>query len=357
MSKGAQSRYHRQELLPGVGVEGQRRLGASHALILGCGALGCGVADQLTRAGVGRITLIDRDVVELTNLQRQVLFDEQDAAEGLPKAEAARRRLNEINAQVRVIAHVADFDASNAERLCGFTIDDGPDVLLDGTDNFAARLLLNDLAIKHAVPYVYAGVVGCRGMQMTVFPGGRPCLRCLIERPPAPGTLPTCDTAGVLGAVVAIVAGVQAAEALKLMLGREDLASRSLLEFDIWRNERRRIEMSSAGDGCACCGRRQFDYLDGRLGATSARLCGRDAVQLAGTGAEGPVDLEALAARLRPHGEATVNRFLLRATLSCEAGDDGGEVGLTVFRDGRTIVRGTTRAERARSLCAKYLGG
>ncbi len=356
-------RYHRQELLPDFGEAGQARLGAAHAVILGCGALGCAVADLLARAGVGRLTLIDRDVVEWTNLQRQVLFDEAAAAAGMPKAEAARVRLAQINSTIRIDAHIADFHAGNAARLCG--LDAGspsppPDILLDGTDNFEARLLLNDLAIKHAVPYVYAGAVGTRGMQMTILPGGRPCLRCLVDQPPAPGVLATCDTAGVLGAVISIVAGVQAAEAMKLLVGRGDLVSRSLLEFDIWKNERRRIDLSQGGKGCACCGEGRFDYLEGRLGQASARLCGQASVQLMPAQEGQRVDLEQLAGRLAGHageGSLVVSRFMLRVDLAGEVGEDGNAIALTIFGDGRTIVRGTRRVERARSLVAKYFGG
>ena len=219
-------RYHRQTLLPDFGNEGQARLSSSHALVVGCGALGCAAADTLTRAGVGRLTIVDRDVVELTNLQRQVLFDESDAAEGLPKAEAARRRLAAINSCVTIHALVQDFNHRTAPRIAGLAgaAPTPPDVILDGTDNFETRLVINDLAVKHGIPYVYAGAVGTKGMQMTVLPpalgGGPPCLRCLVDRPPAPGVLPTCDTAGVLGPVISIVSGVQAAEALKILVGR-----------------------------------------------------------------------------------------------------------------------------------------
>jgi molybdopterin-synthase adenylyltransferase len=361
-------RYHRQQLLPDFGEAGQARLGAAHAVILGCGALGCTVADQLARAGVGRLTLIDRDVVELTNLQRQVLFDESSAAASMPKAEAARVRLAQINSTIRIDAHIADFHAANAARLCSLSEDsDGnpPDILLDGTDNFEARLLLNDLAIKHAVPYVYAGAVGTRGMQMTILPGGRPCLRCLVDQPPVPGVLPTCDTAGVLGPVISIVAGVQAAEAIKLLVGRRDLVSRSLLEFDIWKNERRRIDLSKSdegggGGGCTCCGEGRFDYLEGRLGQASARLCGQHSVQIMPAKDGQRVDLDGLARRLKGNageGSLVVSRFMLRVDLAGEVGDDGNAIALTIFGDGRTIVRGTTQVNRARSLVARYFGG
>ncbi len=357
----ARDRYHRQTLLAGVGTEGQDRLARAHALIVGCGALGCASADLLARAGVGTLTLVDRDLVEPTNLQRQCLFDERDAAERAPKAEAARRRLAAINSEIAVRAAVADFTHRNAAELAR-----GAGVILDGTDNFQTRYLLNDLAVKLGVPYCYAGVVGTRAMQMTVLPGRGACLRCLFPEPPAPGASETCDTAGVLGPAVQIAAAFQAADAMKFLLGREDLVAPALLEFDLWNTERRKIDLSSFRDpvarrDCPCCGRRDFAYLDGRLSAGTAALCGQDAVQIAAgsvrpdDGRPPRTDLDALALRLRPHGSVEVTRFLLRATLEHERGERG-PLELTVFTDGRAIVRGTTRPDLARSVVSRYVG-
>ncbi|MEX2217901.1 MAG: ThiF family adenylyltransferase [Phycisphaerales bacterium] len=355
-------RYHRQMLLPGVGEEGQRRLAESSVLLVGCGALGCASADLLARAGVGRITLVDRDVVELTNLQRQTLFDERDAAEGLPKAEAAARRLRAVNSPIRVEAVVADFNSGNAERMVR---EAAPAVLLDGTDNFETRYLLNDLAVKHGVPYCYGGVVGTRGMQMTVLPTatrerGSCCLRCVFETPPAPGSVPTCDTAGVLGPVVAIVAACQASDAFKLLLGRADLLSPTLLEIDLWSNLRRRLDLSAARRAdCPCCGLRGFEFLEGDAMSGTRALCGQIAVQVcpAGAAAGARVDLAGLAERLLPHGEFEVGRFFLRGELARERSPEGAPVGLTVFPDGRAIIRGTERVEAARSIYARFIGG
>ena len=346
-------------LLPDFGEEGQRRLSASHALLVGCGALGCAIADHVVRAGVGTLTIVDRDVVELTNLQRQVLFDERDAAEGVPKAEAARRRLAAINSAVEVGAIVADFSPANAERIVS-DVSAPVSVLLDGTDNFETRYLINDLAVKRGLPYVYGGAVGTHGMQMTVIPGRTACLRCVFEEMPPPGTAATCDTVGVLGPAVAIVAACQAADAIKLMLGRPDLVAPTLLEFDLWRNERRRLDLSSIGPRaeCPCCGQTgggRFEFLEGRHTGLVVSLCGQGAVQVSPP-ATARVDLEALAARLRPHGAFTANRFLLRGTLDRERSGAGGSITLTVFPDGRAIVKGTETPEAARSIYAKYVG-
>jgi adenylyltransferase/sulfurtransferase len=370
------ARYHRQMLLPDVGEEGQRKLAASHALVVGCGALGTVIADALCRAGVGRLTIVDRDVVEVTNLQRQTLFDEADAAAGLPKAEAARRRLGAINSGVVVRAVVADFTPGCAEVIAGVGRKGGDglgpvNVILDGTDNVETRMLLNDLAVKHGVPYVYAGAVGTEAMSMTVLPrggargeaGATPCLRCVFPEPPAPGSMPTCDTAGVLGPVVGMIANLQAIEALKVLLGCFDLVSRSLLRFDPWRLERQRVDVASLGaDGaCPCCGERSFEWLEGGRAQGPVALCGRDAVQVSAP-ANGRIDLVVLSERLGAFGEFTTTRFLTRGDLEGEARDErNGQpatrpIGLTVFADGRAIVEGTVRLDRARAIYAKYVG-
>jgi len=372
------SRYHRQMLLPEIGEEGQRRLGRSHAAIVGCGALGCTIADQLARAGIGRITLLDRDIVEWTNLQRQTLFTESDAREGLPKAEAARRRLAAINSQIDVRAMVADVTSENVEALLGFVprAHDRAapvDVILDGTDNFETRYLLNDVAVKHAAPLLYGGVVGTGGMVMSIVPRRTPplpCLRCLFDDPPAPGSTPTCDTAGVLGPAAAIIASLQSVEAIKILAGRSDRLEPGLIEIDPWLATHRRL----AGDrrlGCPCCGARNFEFLE-RTNDSAATLCGQDAIQIAPPRAPAShlqpnlarIDLHALAARLRAHGPFdALGSMLVRGTLQEEHADaPPGDravaqgIGLTVFADGRAIVKGTTRPERARAIYARYIG-
>jgi molybdopterin-synthase adenylyltransferase len=344
-------RYHRQMLLPGFGEDGQRRLLASPVLLVGCGALGCAIADLLVRAGVGRLTILDRDVVEQTNLQRQCLFEEADAAAGAPKAEAAARRLAAVNSSVRVEPVVADLNGSNAQRLLEAA---APAVLLDGTDNFETRYLLNDLAVKHGLPYCYGGVVGMSGLRMTVRPRHTPCLRCLFEQPPPPGTMPTCDTAGVFGPLVQMVGSAQSADAIRLLLGAAEDMPATLTQIDAWSGTHRVIDVSqSRRADCVCCARRRFEFLESGSGSGTASLCGQNAVQVSPAGAFGQsrLDLRALSDRLQPHGEFEVSRFLLRGELSREP------YGLTVFGDGRAIVRGTDRPEIARAVYARYVGG
>ncbi|GAB4385168.1 MAG: molybdopterin-synthase adenylyltransferase MoeB [Phycisphaerales bacterium] len=345
------SRYHRQEILPGVGPGGQERLGRSTALIVGCGALGCTSADLLCRAGVGTLIIVDRDVVEQTNLQRQTLFSEQDARESLPKAEAARRRLRAINSDVAVHALVADFSPRNAERVLQ---EHRPDIVLDGTDNYETRFLINDLAVKHSLPFVYAGVVGMSGMALAVLPGQTACLRCVFAEPPPPGSQPTCDTAGVFGPAVAIVAGYQSAEALKILLGAHHRVLRSLLSFDLWEGRRTRIE-PKRDPMCRCCGQRTFDYLDSDAVGVVTSLCGQGAVQVAPP-RQTTIELGQLHERLTGLGSFRRTEFLITGTLGEERGDDGEPVGLTVFADGRAVVRGVHSPERARAIYARYVG-
>lgn len=369
-------RYHRQMLLPGFGAEGQKSLEASHALIVGCGALGCAIADTLARAGVGTLTVVDRDVVETTNLQRQVLYEEADVERGVPKAEAARARLGRVNRQVTINARVEDFSARNAGHFVA-----GVDVILDGLDNFETRYLLNDLAVKHGIPYVYGGAVGTTGVSMAILPQAArrrprghasrvtwtdaeatPCLRCVFPEPPPPGSTPTCDTAGVLGPAVTIVAGFQAAQALKLLTGNVAAVDRALLSIELWSNEIRRFDVSRAREAgvCPCCVEGRFDYLEGSAGSTTTSLCGRNAVQISppGRAAGGAgLDLAATVTRLSSHGEFTHNGYLLRGVFSGERNADGEAIELTLFPDGRAIIKGTPETEAARSIYAKYVGG
>ncbi|MCA9282417.1 MAG: ThiF family adenylyltransferase [Phycisphaerales bacterium] len=358
------ARYHRQMTLPAIAEAGQRRLLASHAMIVGCGALGCVVADQLARAGVGTLTIIDRDVVELSNLQRQTLFDEEDARQGAPKAEAARACLAQINSQVRINAHAADLTPANAEHLAGLPSrsDNLPPtaLIIDATDNFQTRLLLNDLAVKHAIPFIYAGVAGTRATTMTIMPGsewgGAPCLRCIVEDAPAPASLETCDTAGVLAPAVAMIASIQSTEALKILTGNTDSLRTTLLELDPWTSVYHEINLAQAKRAdCPCCARRWFDFLEGGACPATTNLCGRNAVQITPEN-QHHLDLDALALRLAPHGIFESSPFALRGILTNEQGDSGDQLHLTVFKDGRAIVRGTTRPDRARALCARYLG-
>lgn len=331
-------RYLRQTILPQMGEGAQRRLGAAHAAVVGAGALGCVAADLLARAGVGRLTLIDRDVVELTNLQRQSLFTEDDARDATPKAIAAAERLRRVNSEIAIDSHVADLTPRNAEDLLT-----GADVILDGTDNFETRLLLNDVSVKHARTLCYAGVVGTRAMWASFVPGG-PCLRCLLPDLPAPGSVETCDTAGVLGPAAAACAAAQAADAIRVLVDGGG-PHRGLSEWDIWTGGRREITLRR-DPGCPCCGLSRFDYLNGRVSDTVV-LCGSDAVQVCPAAQTG-ADLSRVARLFGEVGAVHASPYLVRGRVS------GHEV--TVFADGRAIVKGTRDAGRARAVYARLLG-
>ena len=355
------ARYHRQMLLPDIGESGQQRLADSSVLLLGCGALGSVAADMLARAGVGHLVIVDRDIVELTNLQRQVLYDEQDVKDGLPKAEAAKRHILRINANVRVTAIVDDLNHTNIERYGG-----GADVLVDGLDNLETRYLANDLAVSRGIPYVYGAAVGTTGMSLPILPhSGKdtsweqaglatPCLRCLFEEAPPPGTMPTCDTAGVLGPVVAMVANFQVTETLKILTRNFSAVNRRMLHLDPWNNDMYHLDVAHAYESgnCPCCKRRSFDYLDGNAGSSAEVLCGRDAVQLRHRQRGDAMDFAALAARLERFGEVKVNDFLLSARIASD--DDRFEI--TLFPDGRAIIKGTQQPDVARTVYSRYIG-
>jgi molybdopterin-synthase adenylyltransferase len=323
------ARYHRQMLLPGIGRDGQEKLLGSSALVVGCGALGCVAAEGLVRAGVGRVVIVDRDVVEETNLQRQVLFDETDAREGRPKAEAGARRLRLVNSEIRIDEVVADVNARNVEGLLR-----GMDVVVDGTDNFQTRYLVNDACVKLGVPLVYGGVVGTVGMSMTIVPEGSaagsrgaqgtPCLRCVFPEPPPVGSAPTCDTVGVLGAMVGIVGSMQVAEAMKVLLGKWELIKPVLRQMDIWKGAWREISLAGIDrSSCACCGQRKFEFLDGSRGdgaSGETSLCGTNAVQVLPMKGSGEIDLGELARRLGAQGIFAVTNHLLRGRLERERG-------------------------------------
>ena len=340
------ARYSRQILFPEIGEAGQRRLAGARVLLVGCGALGTVLASTLVRAGVGFMRICDRDFIEPNNLQRQILFDEDDIAANLPKAQAAAAKLARINSQVTVEPVVVDVDPTNIERLA-----DGVDLLLDGTDNFESRYLINDLAVKTDRPWIYGAVVGATGLCMTIVPGETPCLRCVFEEAPPPEMSPTCDTAGVIGPAVNMVAAFQAVEAIKLLAGRRDQINRSLVHIDAWSGRIINTNVSGArehGD-CPCCKRRTFPFLEGQRRGGATTLCGRNAVQVSG-GAGGEMDFEAVARKLEAVAKGSIrfNEFMLRATI------DGHE--LTLFPDGRAIVKGTDSEDKARTLYARYFG-
>jgi len=337
-------RYSRQIRFPGIGEDGQQRLLESHVTLCGCGALGTVLANALVRAGVGHLRLVDRDFIETNNLQRQVLFDEHDVAENLPKAEAAARKLGAINSSVHVEPVVKDIDRTNILDL----VQDA-DLILDGTDNFEIRYLINDAAVKLGKPWVYGGCIGSHGQTMTILPGETPCLRCVFEAAPAPGEAGTCETAGVLSPIVNIVASYQAAEAFKILTGRRERINRELIYLDVWDNVQRRIKIAPllGKVDCPCCKHRRFEWLNGEHGSHTTSLCGRNAVQVTQRSPT-KLNFEELAHHLGLMGEVSYNRFLLKFNA------DGFE--FTVFPDGRAIIKGTDDVDKARTLYAKYVG-
>jgi molybdopterin-synthase adenylyltransferase len=340
----ALERYARQARYAPLGVEGQRRLLASRALIVGCGALGSVIANTLARAGVGHLRIVDRDFLELNNLQRQVLYDEDDVSAGIPKAIAAANKLARINSQITIEPLVTDVEPANVLELVA-----GVDVILDGTDNFETRMLLNDVAHHERIPWVYGGCLGAEGQTMTIVPAETACLRCLMHDAPPPGTTPTCDTAGILGPIVNIVASLQANEAIKLLSGNRAAINRSLSVIDIWENRIRQVNLDAlaAGNDCPTCKRGEFPWLRGERSSHSAVLCGRNAVQISPAG-RAAVSLETLAAKLAGVGLVTQNRYLLRLAVD--------DYLLTIFPDGRAIIGGTDDMATARTVYARYIG-
>jgi len=340
-------RYSRQILFSPIGERGQRSLAAAHVAIVGCGATGSASASLLARAGVGALTLIDRDFVEFSNLQRQVLFDEADASDALPKAEAARRKIALFNSSVRVEARIADLVPANIEELLTAS-----DIVLDATDNFETRYLLNDFAVQQGKPWIYAAAVGAYAATMNVLPldpgtttyNPTACLACIFPKPPS-GPVETCDTAGILSTAVNLAASIQVTEALKFLTGQPELMRRSLLSFDLWTNDRSEIPAGHPDPLCAVCGAREFTHLAGE-NRPHITLCGRNSVQIHEHNR--PVDLAAMRSRLVMHGTVRANDLLLRFERPPHT--------LTLFADGRAIIQGTTDPAVARSLYARYIG-
>jgi molybdopterin-synthase adenylyltransferase len=337
-------RYSRQILFAQIGEEGQARIVGSKVVIIGCGALGAVQAETLARAGVGHLVLVDRDFVEESNLQRQIMFEESDALNRLPKAVAAASRIARVNSDVQVESLVADVNFENIEEIIS-----GANLVMDGTDNFEARFLINDACVKSKTPWVYGAAVGSYGLTMTIVPGESPCLRCVLEAMPEPASGPTCDTAGVIMPIVTTIASIQAAEALKLLTGQVDKLHRSLITIDVWDFQINRLDLSSfdAHDECPVCSQGEFEFLHGTARQVTTTLCGRNAVQIARRG-HAAVDFPALAERLKSAGEVAFNDFLLRFRV------EGYDI--TVFRDARSIIRGTTDPAVARGLYARYIG-
>jgi len=334
-----EDRYSRQVLFKEIGPEGQRKLSQARVVIVGCGATGSVLASLLARAGVGTLRILDRDYVESSNLQRQSLFDESDARDSLPKAIAAARQIPRFNSEVVVEPHVADLTPQNVDSLLGAT-----DLILDGTDNFETRYLINDYAIKNSVPWIYAAAVGSYAVTMNILPAETACLACIFPESPR-GTIETCETAGILNSAVSLVASIAATEALKLLVGARSNLRRSLLSWDVWSNEQAEVATASPRAGCRVCGQRDFVHLAGE-GRPHITLCGRNSVQIHER--QRPVDFSEISARLQPLGQVRYNAFVLKF---CR---DPYEI--TLFPDGRAIIKGTTDTAIARSLYARYIG-
>lgn len=335
-------RYSRQILFSNIGNTGQEKLRRSRVLLVGCGALGSSHAEMLARSGIGKLRIVDRDFVEFTNLQRQTLFKESDAAERMPKAVAAKARIAEINSEVEVESMIADVNPSNVEALIRDC-----DLILDGTDNFQVRYLLNDACVKHHKTWIYGAAVSSYGTTMTIISGETPCLRCIFDEMPDAGSSPTCDTAGVIMPIVAMISAVQVAEAIKVLVGKVEDLHRSIMQFDAWQNNWTKINLGRPDPDCKTCGKRVFDFLDGGPKEFSAVLCGRNAVQVSPPHAV-ELNLPAMAEKLSRLTEVKQNEYLLRFS--------SGENEITVFKDARAIVRGTDDVSVARSLYAKFVG-
>ncbi|MDE1177622.1 MAG: ThiF family adenylyltransferase [Edaphobacter sp.] len=344
-----EDRYSRQILFPGIGADGQQRLAQAHVAIAGCGATGAAAASLLARAGVGTLTLVDRDFVEPSNLQRQVLFDESDALQALPKTEAARRKIAQFNSGITVHAHVADLVPANIAELFAQA-----DLVLDATDNFETRYLVNDYAVSQGKPWIYAAAIGAYAATMNILPRGADstgqsweptaCLACLFPKPPS-GPVETCDTSGILATAVNFAASIQVTEALKFLTGQPERMRRTMLSFDLWSSERSEISASRPRAGCSVCDERSFTHLAGE-GRPHITLCGRNSVQIHEH--HRPVDFAAMRERLAPHGDVRFNDLLLRFVR--------GPHTITLFADGRAIVQGTTDTTIARSLYARFIG-
>ncbi len=332
--------HQRQIRFSGIGEEGQRKLHNARTALIGCGALGSVLAERLTRAGVGHLRLIDRDYVEPQNLFSQTLYDQRDAQNSLPKAIAAERKLSAINPDIKIEPVVSDLNSENAEELL-----QDADLILDGTDNFETRFLINDLAVKLKIPWIYAAIVESHGLTMSILPAETGCLRCWLENPPSAGALPTCETSGVIGGIAGAIASIASTEALKILMGAKNLNA-GLLHLDLWENLYKIFPVERR-PACICCGQGKFQFLDAPSAGLAGALCGRDAIQIK-IAQPGGLDLKLLASKLSNTGQIFSNNYLLRLKLSDHE--------LVIFQDGRVIVKGTPDPGVARSLCAQYIG-
>ncbi len=343
MSDIIQNRYSRQIVFGPIGPEGQQRLGQSRVTVVGCGALGGVTAELLVRAGVGFIRIIDRDIVELVNLQRQTLYTEADAAQGQPKAAAAAKYLRRLNSDVEIEPVIADVVHSNIEKYL-----ENSDVILDGLDNLQTRFLMNDAAIKHHIPYVFASCLAGQGMSMAILPPGRPCLRCVLEQPPAPGEIETAETAGILGPTASLLASFATMEAIKLLTGNLSAVNRHLTTFDLWSNRIHSVSLAGMEAGCPCCRDNQFDYLRGADHFRMIECVGRNTIQIRSSLPNVQLDLDALARRLHDAGRITRTDYTLKLTLANHE--------LTFFSDGRALIKGADTPDQARTLYTRFVG-
>lgn len=335
-----EGRYSRQVLFSGIGKEGQELILNSSVLVVGCGALGTVTADHLARSGIGRLKIIDRDYVELNNLQRQILFDEEDARNRVPKAVAAAEKLRKVNSEIEIEPIVADLNPKNVESLVTSV-----DLVVDGTDNIETRYLVNDACVKHGVPWIYAGVIGSRGMTMDILPGKTACFRCLVKNPPPHGSMPTCDMVGVLNGLPGVIASIQATEALKILIRYPEVGN-GLIYVDLWNDRFSRLTMERDA-ACPTCVQRKFEFLQGVALSEAVSLCGRNAVQISPATTE-KIAIERLKERLAPLGLIEDNGFFLSFKT------EGYE--LIVFPEGRTLIKGTSDESVARTLFSKYIG-
>lgn len=337
-------RYSRQILFQHIGEERQKLLMDSYAVVVGCGALGTVSSSYLTRAGIGHIRIIDRDFIEEGNLQRQILFDENDIAEGLPKAVAAQRKLQRVNTKINIEGIVTDVNYANIE---GLTKD--ADIILDGTDNFETRFLINDSCVKNNIPWIYGACIGSRGLVMNIIPSKTPCLRCVFETMPQMGSFPTCDTAGVIGPIAGIIASLQVTEAIKILAEDYESINKTLIDIDVWDTKFKQIDVADLKDlnNCPTCKLHKYSYLEAEDGVMTTLLCGKNAVQVMCRNISS-IDLEQLAKRLASIADVRSNAFMLKFKVKDHE--------FTVFPDGRAIITGTDDFSTAKGLYSKYLG-
>ncbi len=337
-------RYSRQILFQHIGGERQKVLMNSSAVVIGCGALGTVSSSYLTRAGIGQIRIVDRDFVEESNLQRQILFDENDISENLPKAIAAQRKLQKINTKVKIEGIVTDVNYANIEELT-----QGVDIIIDGTDNFETRFLINDFCVKNSVPWIYGACIGGRGVVMNIIPSETPCLRCVFETMPQIGSFPTCDTAGVIGPIAGIIASIQVTEAIKILSEDYESINKTLIEIDVWNTKFRQIDVSGLKElnNCPTCKLHNYTFLEAEDGVMATFLCGKNAVQVMSRN-RGNIDLRQLEQRLGSVANVSCNAFMLKFKVKDHE--------FTVFPDGRAIITGTADSSTAKTLYSKYLG-